>query len=115
MQVGKDAIGAFLLKLNVYKATADVQAGSEMYSKYSDVSPEMLELRQAVLEVKQPRKLFVQPTTLLADGTVTLKEYSPSPEGMISSFVDRFADDGPLAGLVEELAKCGQFPYGQGN
>lgn len=111
-QVGKEAIGAFLLKLNVYKATADVEAGSAMYSEYSEVPPEMLELRQAVLEAKQPRKLFVQPTTsLTADGVVTLKEYPASPEGMVASFVDRLSDDGPLAGLADKLATCGQFPY----
>jgi len=112
LTVGREAIGAFLTKLNVYKATADVAAGSEMYSALSAVPEDMLALRQAVLAAKQPRKLFVQPVTRCGDdGKVTLQDYPATPEGLIASFVDRFSDDGPLSGLVEEVAKCGQFPY----
>jgi len=111
LTVGREAIGSFLTKLNVYKATADVAAATEMYSALSAVPDDMLELRQAVLAAKQPRKLFVQPVTSCKDGKVTLTDYPATPEGMISSFVDRFSDDGPLAGLVDEVAKCGQFPY----
>lgn len=31
--------------------------------------------------------------------------------GQIKSFVDRFAQGGPLADLVPHLARCGQFAY----
>jgi hypothetical protein len=30
------AVGVFLEKLNVYKATADVEAGLEMYKRYTE-------------------------------------------------------------------------------
>eukprot|EP00281_Chroomonas_sp_CCMP1168_P025009 CAMPEP_0206228978 /NCGR_PEP_ID=MMETSP0047_2-20121206/9450_1 /ASSEMBLY_ACC=CAM_ASM_000192 /TAXON_ID=195065 /ORGANISM="Chroomonas mesostigmatica_cf, Strain CCMP1168" /LENGTH=709 /DNA_ID=CAMNT_0053652243 /DNA_START=52 /DNA_END=2181 /DNA_ORIENTATION=+ len=113
LSVGRSAIGDFLLKLNVYKATADVEAGQGMYGKYSEVPQEMLELRETVLECKQPRKLFVQPVTRLAGGAVELQDFPATPEGMIASFVARFADDGPLGGLVACLDKSGQFPYGE--
>lgn len=35
----------FLLKLNVYKATADVTNGKEMFDNYSILDQKMLELR----------------------------------------------------------------------
>lgn len=44
--MGKEAIGKFLVKLNTYKATADVEEGLKMYHHYSAVSDELLALRQ---------------------------------------------------------------------
>ncbi len=48
-------------------------------------------VRDVVLQNKQPRKVFVQANTYLdeATGKVTLKEYDPTPEGIIQSFADR--------------------------
>ncbi|XP_012939404.1 dipeptidyl peptidase 3 [Aplysia californica] len=107
--IGKPAIGKFLCKLQVYKATADVEAGRQMYSYYSDVNdsaePHFLSLRSIVLERKQPRKLFVQHHTYIEDGEVKLKSYECSASGLIESFVDRFpsADiDRVLLGLWEK-------------
>ena len=42
-----------------------------------------------ILFIFQPRKLFVQPNTILVDGKVVLKEYPPTPYGVIQSFVER--------------------------
>jgi len=88
--VGVTAIGNFLLKLMVYKATADFEAGSAFYDKYSAVTSEYLGMRQAVLDKKQPRKVFVQPHTYLLDGNVHLKVFDATPKGMIESFITRF-------------------------
>ncbi|KAH9508561.1 bifunctional diacylglycerol diphosphate phosphatase/phosphatidate phosphatase [Bulinus truncatus] len=94
ISVGKPAIGAFLRKLQLYKSTADVEAGRKMYSYYSDVNdqdePKFLSLRSIVLDRKQPRKLFVQHHTYIEDGVVHLKSYDPSASGLIKSFADRF-------------------------
>lgn len=89
-QVGKDAIGTFLLKLQVHKSLGDLAAGSSMYNAYSEVScvdkfrskycasttnrlhgvrrdthrqvPEaMIAMREIVMARKEPRKLLVQP------------------------------------------------------
>ena len=112
LTTGKKAIGAFLEKLNVYKAMADVDEGLAMYRKYTAVPDEYVPLRQIVLAQKQPRKLFVQAvTTCGADGAVTLKDYEATPVGMVTSFVDRFSEKGPLKGLVEHLSACGPFRY----
>ena len=52
----------------MYKATADVDAGTAMYEQYSRVSEEnggWLSLRKIVMARKTPRRMFVQPHTIL--------------------------------------------------
>jgi dipeptidyl-peptidase-3 len=46
-------------------------------------------LRDLVLKNKIPRKVFVQGNTVLEGDEVILKEYEPSLEGIIQSFVER--------------------------
>jgi len=88
--VGKKAVGDFLQRLQVYKATADFAAASAMYDKYTTVPDDWLPLRDLVIEKRQPRKIFVQPNTSVdAKGAVTMKEYDATPAGMIQSFVER--------------------------
>jgi dipeptidyl-peptidase-3 len=61
-----------------------------MYDELSNVEPFYENLvRPAVLSKKQPRKVFVQANTVAENNNVTLKEYEPSPVGMIQSFVER--------------------------
>jgi dipeptidyl-peptidase III len=46
--------------------------------------------RPMVLDKKTPRKIFVQANTVLQDdGKVSLKEYEPTLEGMVQSYVER--------------------------
>ena len=94
MTTGRSAIGAFLLKLQVYKSTGNVATGGTMFGRYSVVNDDMLELRQIVLARKEPRKLMVQPNMTRNDtsGEIELLEYASSFEGLIQSFVDRFRD-----------------------
>lgn len=92
LTVGRKAVEAYLLKLQVYKSTADVEAGAKMYSQMTDVDPEFWggKVREVVMKNKQPRKVYVQANTeLQADGTVVLKEYDATLEGMIRSFAER--------------------------
>lgn len=95
LSVGKPAIGNFLKKLQVYKATADVVEGRKMYEYYSDVhdceEPHFISLREIVLARKQPRKMFVQHnTSVLEDGSISLQSYEATAAGLIQSWVDRF-------------------------
>ncbi len=50
-------------------------------------------VRDVVLKNKQPRKVFVQANTFLdeATGAVTCKQYEPTLEGMVQSWVERNA------------------------
>uniref|UniRef100_S4RPD7 Uncharacterized protein n=1 Tax=Petromyzon marinus TaxID=7757 RepID=S4RPD7_PETMA len=65
--VGRAAIQDFLLKLQVYKSTADVDAGRALYAALSavndDTEQRFLALRDTVMLRKEPRKMFVQVNT----------------------------------------------------
>jgi dipeptidyl-peptidase-3 len=90
LDLGRRAVEDYLQKLHIYKSTADYEAGKKMYDELSNVEPFYENLvRPAVLSKKQPRKVFVQANTVAENNNVTLKEYEPSPVGMIQSFVER--------------------------
>ncbi|XP_011696833.1 PREDICTED: dipeptidyl peptidase 3 isoform X2 [Wasmannia auropunctata] len=95
--VGRQAIGDFLLKLQVYKSMGDVESAKKMYDRYSEV-PESGPYpwgrwRDIILSRKEPRKIFVQSNTFI-DGfdsnNVILKNYEPSFTGLIQSWIERF-------------------------
>lgn len=88
--VGRKAIGEFLTKIMVYKATANVDEATKLYNHYSEVNEEYLKLRKIVLEQKKPRKIFVQSHTYLDNGQVKLLDFEPSTKGVINSFITRF-------------------------
>ena len=90
---GRTAVETYLQKLHIYKSTADLEAGSKLYTDMTTVDPKFWgsDVRNEVLRNKQPRKVFVQANTVLdeATGKVELKEYDPSVEGMIKSYAER--------------------------
>ncbi len=87
---GRPAVEAYLQKVHIYKATADVEAGKNLYEEMTRVDEWWeIKVRKVVLEKKTPRKVFVQANTFEEDGEVVLKEYEPTMEGMIQSFAER--------------------------
>ena len=90
--VGKPAIDNFLLRIQVYKATANYDAAFEMYEKYTNVNETFQKLREEVIARRKPRKMFVQPNLLYSEmeGKVVLQEYSASAMGIVQSFVARY-------------------------
>ena len=102
--VGKEAIGAFLLKLQVHKSLGDLAAGSAMYNSYMEVPESMDAMRDIVMARKEPRKLLIQPHMHAAEGgAVELQTFESTPAGMIESFVARFpAEDDELMALYEK-------------
>jgi dipeptidyl-peptidase-3 len=87
---GRPAVEKYLQKLHIYKATADVKAGTDMYADITDVDEWFAtKLRPAVLAKKTPRKVFVQANTFIEGGKVVLKEYEGTPEGLIASYAER--------------------------
>jgi dipeptidyl-peptidase-3 len=96
--VGKPAIGDFVQKLQVYKSTGDIVNARKMYDTYSAVNDERSDhpwasWRDIVLDRKQPRKMCVQANTKVEDEQLKLVEYSPSHEGMMESWRDRFTTE----------------------
>lgn len=86
---GKPALGRMLLRLHVYRCTADVKACREYYEDLSRVDGEYLRWRETVLANKPPAMINVQANTFLEDGQVILKQYPESMEGIVSSWADR--------------------------
>lgn len=93
LTTGRRAVGDYLQKLHVYKATADVEAGSRFFLGMTEVDADFWgrRVRAEVLRNKQPRKVFVQANTYLdeATGKVSLKHYDATPQGMIQSWAER--------------------------
>jgi dipeptidyl-peptidase-3 len=90
LSLGRPAVEEYLQKLHVYKATADVEAGTRLYEEITGVEPFYRnKVRPAVLAAKTPRKVFVQANTVLEGEELGLKEYEATLEGMIQSFAER--------------------------
>ncbi|KAF3911433.1 hypothetical protein ABW20_dc0104222 [Dactylellina cionopaga] len=86
---GLPALGDFLLRLHIYRSTADAQGCRKYYEELTTPSEEFLRWRKMIVANKAPQELFVQDNTFIQDGEVILKTYEPTPEGMIQSWVDR--------------------------
>ena len=91
LTTGRKAVESYLQKLHIYKSTANVEAGTELYERMTNVEVEFWgkKVRDQVLKQKQPRKVFVQANTKIVDGKVQLVEYEPSLEGLVRSFAER--------------------------
>jgi dipeptidyl-peptidase III len=86
---GKPALGRMLLRLHMYRSTADVAACRSYYEELSKVEGEYLEWREAVVSQQQPKWVFVQANTWEEGGIVRLKEYPPTNTGVIQSWAER--------------------------
>lgn len=86
---GKPALGRMLLRLHIYRCTADVQACRSYYENLSEVGGEYLKWRDIILAKKEPNWLFVQANTFLNKDQVSIKEYDVTEEGVIQSWVER--------------------------
>lgn len=87
---GRPAVESYLQKLHVYKSTADVVAGTQLYNDITSVDDWWgTKVRNIVLQKKVPRKVFVQANTQLEGDKVVLKEYEPTLEGLIQSYAER--------------------------
>ncbi|GJQ76211.1 hypothetical protein Trydic_g1952 [Trypoxylus dichotomus] len=101
---GRNAIGHFLLKLQIYKSTANISAAKKLFQKYTDVTNQWISWRDIVLANKRPRKMFTQPNMIL-NKQVELKPYEASPEGLIQSWVERFDEPELLHEALLMLSK----------
>ncbi|KAK4203675.1 dipeptidyl peptidase [Triangularia verruculosa] len=86
---GKPALGNMLLRLHMYRCTADASSCRSYYEQLSAVVGEYLEWRETVLANKPPPFVFVQANTFLVGENVVLKEYEPTAEGVIQSWAER--------------------------
>ncbi|KAH8162556.1 hypothetical protein CIB48_g5714 [Xylaria polymorpha] len=90
---GKKALGQMLLRLHMYRCTADVQACRQYYEDLSRVDDERLRWRETVIANKPPPLLNVQANTFVEGSSIVLKEYELTYEGIIESWYDRAVYD----------------------
>lgn len=87
---GKPALAHLLLKLHIYRCTADVHGCRKFYEDLTKPDEIFLEWRRIMLAAKPAKQLFVQANTFVTDdGAVVLKEYDPTVDGMIKSWAER--------------------------
>ncbi|KAF3069082.1 putative dipeptidyl peptidase 3 [Daldinia childiae] len=86
---GKKALGEMLLRLHIYRCTANVEECRRYYEELSYVDEECLRWRETVVENKPPPLLNVQANTFIEEGIVMLREYEPTIEGIIQSWYER--------------------------
>lgn len=87
---GKPALAHLLLKLHIYRCTADVHSCRKFYEDLTKPDQIFLEWRRIMLAAKPAKELFVQANTFVKDdGEVVLKEYEPTVDGMIKSWAER--------------------------
>ncbi|KFY07720.1 hypothetical protein V492_06876 [Pseudogymnoascus sp. VKM F-4246] len=86
---GKRALGRMLLRLHMYRCTADVQSCRTYYEELSRVDGDYLKWRDIVLANKEPKWVFVQANTFLDEDQVSLREYDATGEGVIQSWAER--------------------------
>jgi dipeptidyl-peptidase-3 len=87
---GKPSIGRMLCKIHIWRCTADIEACRPFYEALTTVDGEFEIWRQIVVSKPEPKWKFVQPNTFLKEnGTVELRNYDASNEGIIQSFYER--------------------------
>ncbi|KAJ6235811.1 dipeptidyl peptidase 3 [Anaeramoeba flamelloides] len=88
--VGFKTISQMLLKIGIFKSTANVEKAKEWYQECTQVNSEMLEIRDIVIKRKSPEQLLIQHNTLEKNGEIILKQYEETKQGLIYSFLERF-------------------------
>ncbi|KAJ6234065.1 dipeptidyl peptidase 3 [Anaeramoeba flamelloides] len=89
---GYQCMSEILLKMGIYKATANVELAKKWFDENSIVNEKMTKIRQIVIDKKKPRKVMLQLNTFEKDDQIIIKDYEENGEGMIKSFVERFPD-----------------------
>ncbi|CAP31663.2 Protein CBG12727 [Caenorhabditis briggsae] len=108
--VGRPAVVEFLRKLQAYKSTGDFEGGKKLFESYGAVGETELHWRDVCIARRKPRRLFVQPNTVILKledfsnifiPEVSLVTYPSDASGVIKSFVERYD-----SAAIEDLHAC---------
>ncbi|KAI2899508.1 hypothetical protein CBS76997_2363 [Aspergillus niger] len=86
---GKPSLGRMLLKLHIYRCTADISNCRRFYENLSIVDDEALKWRDILVSKKDPPLVFSQANTYLVGDDVKIKEYEPTAQGVVQSWAER--------------------------
>ena len=85
---GMSSLKKFMIKLQIYKSTANVKKAKELFYKYSKISNNILELIKIIEKNKKPKAIYIQPSFNLKNSNIKIKEYSTDSIGIIRSFMN---------------------------
>lgn len=86
---GAPRLAKFLLHLQVYKSTAQVENMKTFYETYTAVEEPFIGYREIVMKRKPNRIQYVQPNTYEEGGQIVLRQYSANKESLIQSWTER--------------------------
>lgn len=86
---GKKETSNLLLKLYVYRCTADVENGKPWYEELTAVDDYWLRIRRLVLMKRVKKPVMVMANTFLEERKVVLKEYDATVNSIIQSWAER--------------------------
>ncbi|RVX74900.1 hypothetical protein B0A52_01177 [Exophiala mesophila] len=86
---GKPALKKMLLRLHMYRVTADIDACRPYFESLSKVEEDHLGWRKTLMAQSSPRLIYVHANTFLHEGKAVLKEYEASNAGIVESWFDR--------------------------
>lgn len=97
IQQGKPSLGRMLLRLHIYRCTADSVGCRGYYEDLSNVDDEALRWRDIVVAKKDPPLAFCHANTYLNGDLhdrdcVKVREYEPTASGVIRSWAEREID-----------------------
>lgn len=81
-----------LLRLHIYRCTADVVGCRKFYESVSSVDDEALKWREIVIAKRDPPLAFSHANTYLDGDAVKIREYEPTSKGIILSWIERGID-----------------------
>lgn len=84
---GREKVQELLMKLQVYKATADIKEAKKFFEFYSDPSEFHLSLLPRIKHNKKERGVFTQPTIIQDWNEHSSVSYPDTKFGMIKSFI----------------------------
>jgi dipeptidyl-peptidase-3 len=86
---GRSALGDLLMRLHIYRCTADVSRCRTLLDELTVPAQECLEWRKILLEEGAVKRVFVQPNTVIVNGGVVINDYEPTVQGLIQSWAER--------------------------
>ncbi|XP_069160372.1 dipeptidyl peptidase 3 isoform X2 [Procambarus clarkii] len=95
--VGKQAMGNFLRKLQIYRSMGDSDSGRAMFEKYSEVPSDgpfpFGKWHEIVVRKRRPRMILAMPNTRVVGEDVELVSYPEAVDCVAKSWVDRFSSE----------------------
>ncbi|EAU34821.1 conserved hypothetical protein [Aspergillus terreus NIH2624] len=93
IEEGKPSLGRMLLHLHICRCTADKASCRQLYEDLSAVDDDAMQWREIVMSKQDPPLAFCHANTFIHDGRVILKEYEPTPRGILQSWAERQVDE----------------------